>query len=178
MNRNLPYNGFSASHLNNSLRLRSKPMSTKSSRRTTMNLAGLVSVLVIAIYLTGSILPTASLAQEGTKDNVPRGRLSASITDGQYPASYFPNTELLGDAEMRITALGSGMPNLTRKSASICYFVELGNGDKFLFDIGSGAMANMFSLRPDFSKIDKVFASHLHTDHVGDFMGLHIGSWL
>ena len=79
---------------------------------------------------------------------------------------------------MRITALGSGMPNLTRKSASICYFVELGNGDKFLFDIGSGAMANMFSLRPDFSKIDKVFASHLHTDHVGDFMGLHIGSWL
>ena len=62
MNRNLPYTGFSASHLNNSLRLRSKPMSTKSSRRTTMNLAGLVSVLVIAIVLTRSILPTASLA--------------------------------------------------------------------------------------------------------------------
>ncbi len=79
---------------------------------------------------------------------------------------------------MRITALGSGMPNLTRAAASICYLVELGNGDKFLFDIGSGAMANLFSLRPDFSKIDKVFASHLHTDHVGDFMGLHIGSWL
>jgi ribonuclease Z len=56
--------------------------------------------------------------------------------------------------------------------------VELGNGDKFLFDIGLGAMGNLFSLRPDFSKIDKVFASHLHVDHVGDFMGLHIGSWL
>ncbi len=82
-------------------------MSTKSSRRTTMNLAGLVSALVIAIVLTGSILPTASLAQEGTKDNVPLGRTSSAITDGQYPASYFPNTELLGDAEMRITALGS-----------------------------------------------------------------------
>jgi ribonuclease Z len=101
-----------------------------------------------------------------------------AIVDGQYPASYFPNTELLGAAEMRITALGSGMPNLTRAAASIAYLVELGNGDKFLFDIGSGSMANLFSLRPDFSKIDKVFASHLHTDHVGDFMGLHIGSWL
>lgn len=39
-------------------------------------------------------------------------------------------------------------------------------------------MGNLFSLRPDFSKIDKVFASHLHVDHVGDFMGLHVGSWL
>ena len=39
-------------------------------------------------------------------------------------------------------------------------------------------MGNLFSLRPDFSKIDKVFASHLHVDHVGDFMGLHIGGWL
>jgi ribonuclease Z len=39
-------------------------------------------------------------------------------------------------------------------------------------------LANLFSLRPDFSKIDKVFASHLHVDHVGDFMALHIGSWL
>ena len=39
-------------------------------------------------------------------------------------------------------------------------------------------MANLFSLRPDFSKLGKVFASHLHIDHVGDFMGLHIGGWL
>ncbi len=39
-------------------------------------------------------------------------------------------------------------------------------------------MANLFSLRPDFSRLDKVFASHLHIDHVGDFMGLHIGGWL
>jgi len=156
-------------------------MRTKASRRTTVFMAGLVSVLlVLAIYFIGNILPTVSSAQEGgqAKDNLPLGRKSTAIVDGKYPASYFPNTELLGPDEMRITALGSGMPNLTRAAASICYLVELGNGDKFLFDIGSGAMANLFSLRPDFSKIDKVFASHLHVDHVGDFMGLHIGSWL
>ena len=39
-------------------------------------------------------------------------------------------------------------------------------------------MGNRFSLRPDFSKLDRVFASHLHIDHGGDFMGLHIGGWL
>ena len=92
--------------------------------------------------------------------------------------TYFPNTEKLGANEMRITALGTGMPNLAKKAASVSYLVELGNGDYFVFDIGSGAMTNLYSLRPNFSKIDKVFASHLHVDHVGDFMGLHIGGWL
>jgi ribonuclease Z len=115
---------------------------------------------------------------EAAKDATPTGRTPAPIVDGQYPASYFPNTEILGDDEMRITSLGTGMPNQTKKAVSISYLVELGNGDKFIFDIGMGAMGNLFSLRPDFSKLDKVFATHLHVDHVGDFVGLHIGSWL
>jgi ribonuclease Z len=125
-----------------------------------------------------AILFTNVSAQQSTSDNMPLGRQAAAIVDGKYPASYFPNTELLGAAEMRITALGTGMPNQTRAAVSISYLVELGNGEKFLFDVGSGSMANLFSLRPDFSKLDKVFASHLHIDHVGDFMGLHIGGWL
>jgi len=115
---------------------------------------------------------------QGRPDAMPKGRSATPIVDGTYPASYFPNTEELGAAEMRIIALGTGMPNQTKRAVSIAYLVELGNGDKFLFDIGLGSMGNLFSLRPDFSKIDKVFASHLHVDHVGDFMGLHIGSWL
>jgi ribonuclease Z len=128
-------------------------------------------LLVIAAL---GVVNIAAVAQ----DNAPRGRTPTVIVDGQYPASYFPNTELLGPAEMRITALGTGMPNQTRAAVSISYLVELGNGDKFLFDLGSGMLANLFSLRPDFSKLDKVFASHLHVDHVGDFMAMHIGSWL
>ncbi len=103
-------------------------MRTKASRRTTLFMAGLVSVLLVfAIYFIGNILPTESSAQEGgqVKDSTPRGRTPAAIVDGKYPASYFPNTELLGADEMRITALGTGMPNLTRAAASICYLVEL-----------------------------------------------------
>ena len=55
----------------------------------------------------------------GEKDNAPRGRTPVAIVDGQYPASYFPNTELLGAEEMRITALGTGMPNQTKAAVSI-----------------------------------------------------------
>ncbi len=151
----------------------------------TTSIALLVVAVALGSVITGSLehqaaakedLPSVSAA--GVADNQPLGRKPVAIVDGQYPASYFPNTELLGSAEMRITALGTGMPNQTRAAVSISYLVELGNGDKFLFDTGAGMLANLFSLRPDFSKIDKVFASHLHVDHVGDFMGVHIGGWL
>ena len=135
--------------------------------------------LAFAISLTGDLSQRSQAQQdEQARDNLPLGRGAVAIKDGQYPASYFPNTEMLGANEMRITALGTGMPNQTKAAVSISYLVELGNGDKFLFDIGMGSMGNLFSLRPDFSKLDKVFASHLHIDHVGDFMGLHIGGWL
>jgi len=137
--------------------------------------------VVIGFVISGDPVHQAQAqtrTSDQAQDNTPKGRTPTAIVDGQYPASYFPNTELLGSDEMRITALGTGMPNQTRAAVSISYLVELGNGDKFLFDTGSGMLANLFSLRPDFSKIDKVFASHLHVDHVGDFMGVHIGGWL
>jgi ribonuclease Z len=126
----------------------------------------------------GMALASGPVLAQSTADNLPLGRTASPIVDGQYPSSYFPNTELLGADEMRITALGTGMPNQTKKANSISYLVELGNGDKFIFDTGAGMLANLFALRPDFSKLDKVFASHLHVDHVGDFMALHIASWL
>ena len=141
----------------------------------TLKLKKNYTCLVSALIFAALMVPAVSMA---APDNMPLGRTASPIVDGKYPASYFPNTEILGKDEMRITALGTGMPNLTRKSASISYLVELGNGDKFMFDAGAGMMANLFSLRPDFSKLDKVFVSHLHTDHVGDFMPFHIGSWL
>lgn len=136
------------------------------------------SLTCLAAMVALAVPAMSSRAQGENLDALPRGRKASPIVDGNYPASYFPNTEILGEDEMRITALGTGMPNQTKKACSISYFVELGNGDKFLFDVGSGMLANLFSLRPDFSKIDKVFASHLHVDHVGDFMGVHIGGWL
>lgn len=94
-------------------------------------------------------------------------------------STYFPNTEILGPDEMRVTALGTGMPTpLTRAQKSTAWMVELGNGDVFIFDIGTGSMENLFGLRPDFSKTDKIFLSHLHSDHFGDLDAFIVGSWL
>ena len=54
---------------------------------------------------------------------------------------YYPGTEALKPDEMRVIACGTGMPNARPKQAAACWLVELGNGDKFLFDIGSGSLS-------------------------------------
>jgi len=105
---------------------------------------------------------------------------SAALQDTtakKYSRSFFPNTEQLAANEMRITALGTGMPNVAYGSASASFLVELGNGDKFLFDFGNGAMNNLAALQVDYSETDKVFIGHLHTDHAGDLSILLIGGW-
>lgn len=49
---------------------------------------------------------------------------------------YYPGSEDMAPDEMRVIACGTGMPNARPKQAAACRLVELGNGDKFLFDIG------------------------------------------
>ncbi|MCK4732155.1 MAG: hypothetical protein KAT65_06810 [Methanophagales archaeon] len=61
------------------------------------------------------------------------------MTEKKYRDAYFPGTEELGKKEMRITALGTGMPNLRPSQASASFLVELGNGDKFFFDMAPAA---------------------------------------
>jgi hypothetical protein len=59
---------------------------------------------------------------------------------------YYPGTEELGPDEIRVIACGTGMPTARRAQAAAAWVVELGNGDKFIIDIGSGSMANIQSL--------------------------------
>ena len=88
---------------------------------------------------------------------------------------YYPGTEDLAPDEMRVTACGTGMPNARPKQAAACWLVELGNGDKFLFDIGTGSAERLSALKIPYNFIDKVFLGHLHSDHFGDLDALWVG---
>lgn len=88
---------------------------------------------------------------------------------------YFPYSEDLAPDEMRIVSLGTGMPYGRRSQAATSWLVELGNGDKFLFDVGTGSVANLGSLEIPYDYLNKVFLSHLHTDHMGDLPALYVG---
>ena len=52
---------------------------------------------------------------------------------------YYPGTEALAPDEMRVVACGTGMPMPRLKQAAACFVIELGNGDKFIFDMGNGS---------------------------------------
>jgi len=88
---------------------------------------------------------------------------------------YYPGTEDLAPDEMRVVACGTGMPNARPKQAAACWLVELGNGDKFLFDIGTGSAERISALKIPYDYLDKVFIGHLHSDHFGDLDALWIG---
>ena len=88
---------------------------------------------------------------------------------------YYPGTEALAPDEMRVVALGTGMPSARPKQASACWLVELGNGDKFLFDLGSGCHARIAAQKIPYDYLDKVFLGHLHVDHIGDLPTFWLG---
>ena len=147
-------------------------------RRTTTAIAGVVVAGVIAAaYFMGRSDERAG--RSFSLVNPAHAADAPTVAPVKARATYFPNTEELRPDEMRVTALGTGMPTpLTKAQKSTAWMLELGNGDVFIFDMGTGSMENVFGLRPDFSKLDKVFLSHLHSDHFGDLDALIVGGWL
>lgn len=91
---------------------------------------------------------------------------------------YYPGTEALGEDEVRVIALGTGQPLVQRGQASACWLVQLGNGENFLFDMGTGCAPNLTLLNTSFNEFDKLFISHLHSDHFGDFGALYVAGIL
>ena len=88
---------------------------------------------------------------------------------------YYPGAEDLEPDEMRVVALGTGMPSARPKQAAACWLVELGNGDKFLFDLGSGCHERLAAQKIPYDYLDKVFIGHLHVDHMGDLPTFWLG---
>jgi ribonuclease Z len=117
--------------------------------------------------LVGSAI-AASSEMEPTAGNSPTRALPERD-------AYFPGTEALAADEMRIIACGTGMPNARPRQAAACFLVELGNGDKFIFDIGLGSAERISAMQIPYDYLDKVFIGHLHADHIGDLDALWIG---
>ena len=96
----------------------------------------------------------------------------------EYATTFVPGQEPLEDDELRVTVLGSGNPWVTRAQAAGSILVEVGNPERnlLIFDLGSGSLANFASLNLPVNKLDKVFFTHLHADHMPDLITL-LGSY-
>ena len=121
-----------------------------------------------SVFKQYSILVVAALLMNNSKadENI---RKWSPVEPFPTQAIYYPGTETLGPDEMRVVACGTGMPQPRLKQAGSCYLIELGNGDKFIFDMGKGSTERLSALGIPTDQLNTVFISHLHFDHAGDF---------
>jgi ribonuclease Z len=75
--------------------------------------------------------------------------------------------EPIGAHEMRIGFMGTSVIERRAQQRS-SVFVELGNGESFVFDCGSGVVSNYVAMGIPWSRMSKVFLTHLHGDHTSD----------
>ena len=142
---------------------------SKSKTILLLALGGLIGFAIAGYANEGT--PQAQAMQAQTKSDI-------SPTKA-YPDReiYYPGTEPLGPDEIRMVSLGTGMPLARRSQAATSWLIELGNGDKFLFDVGTGSQANFTAQMIPFDFVTKIILSHLHTDHWGDLPSLWAGGW-
>ena len=134
--------------------------------------AAFVIGITVGVFMVthGPSLITSSIAQETGKSEP-----LISPTAARERDFYSPNSETLAPDEMRVIACGTGMPFTRMAQAAACFLVELGNGEKFIFDIGSGSAERISALQIPYDFLDKVFIGHLHGDHFGDIGDLFVG---
>ena len=136
-------------------------------------LASAAAAITLAAYFVGYndaaldrnslVLPEARAAGGGTVE-------TGWSPTKPYPTHdvYYPGTEELQPDEMRVIACGSGMPMPRTKQAAACFLIELGNGEKFVFDLGTGSFTTLYALGIPLDYMTKIFLTHQHADHMGD----------
>jgi len=85
-----------------------------------------------------------------------------------------PIEQLPPPGQMRITFCGSWYtPRPNQACNSV--FVELGNetNDSFVFDCGAGVVAKYVALGVPYSRMEKIFLTHLHGDHMSDLTTIY-----
>ena len=140
---------------------------------------GVVALTAMAAYFVGhqdGSLGSSSLLVSEAEASAAATVATGWTPTGTYPDHevYFPGTEELGPDEIRVIACGSGMPMPRLKQAAACFLIELGNGEKFIFDVGTGSFTTLYALGIPLDYMTKIFLSHQHADHMGDLPTLWI----
>ena len=72
---------------------------------------------------------------------------------------------------------GSRSPFPDPNRAETCILIKAGE-NIYIVDIGDGSATKLQMWQIDLSKLEAVFLTHLHSDHMADLPGLHFNSWL
>src|SRR5262249_18616368 len=79
---------------------------------------------------------------------------------------------------LKVTILGSGSgPNVNLQRFGPSILVEPSSGDKLLFDCGRGFAQRLREYGLSRGAIDKLFLTHLHSDHILSVPDLFLVGW-
>ena len=127
--------------------------------------------ILIRIVIASSILGVASwviIQVPSVQDRI----LVAAFTAIGSAGDNLPKEDALSAA-----VCGSRSPLPSPGRAETCILVAAGD-DLFVVDIGDGSNQNLRSWNIDFSDIQAVLITHLHSDHIADLPGLHQNAWV
>jgi ribonuclease Z len=153
----------------------------------------ITTILIASLIATSAFAEPVPVGETSSEEDiknaltggVPGGRWKEGLLfEGVRPmpwlksaANWFPGTEEVQPNEMRVTFMGTA-PNIRPGQMNTSIYVELGNGDNFVFDMGEGAVANYVAARVSLNQIEHVFLTHLHVDHYGSLPYLWMfGTW-
>src|SRR5262249_27350131 len=114
-----------------------------------------------------------ALAQSGGEKPGANRAFDVRTIIAQPELFYYPGEELAKD-EIRVSVMGSGWGSIVRRRQAACsLFIELGNGDSFVWDMGQGTLINYNTMQVPYSRMSRVFLTHLHMDHTTDVLPLY-----
>lgn len=142
----------------------------KITRRDVVKMSGLTA---------GALMAGGALMGADSQLPVGRPRKNCALNDGSnddirrhLQESFFVPGEELAVNEMRISFMGTAFsPRVGQACNSV--FIELGTGECFVFDCGSGVVTKYIALGVPYSKMNRIFLTHLHGDHMSDLTTIY-----
>ncbi|MHC4215555.1 MAG: hypothetical protein ACYSWP_19565 [Planctomycetota bacterium] len=109
------------------------------------NIVKISSVVLVLVGIVIGLVVSQSGIRLVQEAEARGGKVKSPTGSAPERYVYYPGTEELAPDEIRVIACGTGMPAARKGQAATSFLVELGNGDKFLFDIHWGDLATLWA---------------------------------
>ena len=127
----------------------------------------LIKFLLFAIFFL-AVVTFILLKQPWFQDRL----LQTALNNMAAPVSQLPREDSL-----TAVVCGSRSPINDPNRAEACILVQAGD-QIFIFDTGNGSAQNLHNWNMPWNRLEGIFYTHLHSDHISDIADFHQGTWI